>query len=264
MSRQGPKTAMVLAAGLGTRMRPLTNDRPKALIEVGGRPLIDHLLDRLEAQGVERIVVNVHAFADQLQTHLEQRRGPAEILISDERGELLETGGGVKKAQPLLGEEPIWVANGDYVWIEDGQPALEMVADAWDPARMDSCLIVVPKARTLGFDTPGDFSMGADGSLEHRDGRPAAPTKASAKARAPRREGSSTIASPSLSGPRAASRPSARSVRKGRWAGMVNQRGAGPVRGLVTPPRPPAGGFQRPGERRGPRPASRSLRGSRL
>ena len=175
MSRQGPKTAMVLAAGLGTRMRPLTNDRPKALIEVGGRPLIDHLLDRLEAQGVERIVVNVHAFADQLQTHLEQRRGPAEILISDERGELLETGGGVKKAQPLLGEEPIWVANGDYVWIEDGQPALEMVADAWDPARMDSCLIVVPKARTLGFDTPGDFSMGADRSLEHRDGRPEAP-----------------------------------------------------------------------------------------
>ena len=175
MSRQGPKTAMVLAAGLGTRMRPLTNDRPKALIEVGGRPLIDHLLDRLEAQGVERIVVNVHAFADQLQTHLEQRRGPAEILISDERDELLETGGGVKKARPLLGDEPVWVANGDYVWIEDGQPALEMVADAWDPARMDSCLIVVPKARTLGFDTPGDFSMGADGSLEHRDGRPEAP-----------------------------------------------------------------------------------------
>jgi MurNAc alpha-1-phosphate uridylyltransferase len=166
---------MVLAAGLGTRMRPLTDDRPKALIEVGGKALIDHLLDRLETQGVERIVVNVHAFADQLQAHLERRRGPAEILVSDERGELLETGGGVKKARPLLGEDPIWVANGDYVWIEDGQPALEMVAEAWDPARMDSCLIVIPKARTLGFETPGDFFMGPGGSLEHRDGRPEAP-----------------------------------------------------------------------------------------
>ena len=175
MNGASPKTAMVLAAGLGTRMRPLTNDRAKALIEVGGKPLIDHLLDRLEAQGVERIVVNVHAFADQLEAHLERRSGPAEILISDERDLLLETGGGVKKARPLLGEEPIWVANGDYVWIEDGRPALEVVADAWDPARMDSCLIVVPKARTLGFDTPGDFFTGPEGSLEHRDGRPEAP-----------------------------------------------------------------------------------------
>ena len=166
---------MVLAAGLGTRMRPLTDHMPKSLVEVGGKPLIDHLLDRLEAQGVSRIVVNVHAFADQLQTHLERRRGPAEILISDERGALLETGGGVKKARPLLGEAPIWVANADYIWIEDGRPALQVVAEAWEPARMDSCLIVVPKARTLGFDTPGDFFMGPDASLEHRDGRPEAP-----------------------------------------------------------------------------------------
>ena len=175
MSSAGPKTAMVLAAGLGTRMRPLTDDRPKALIEVGGRALIDHLLDRLEAQGVQRIVVNVHAFADQLQDHLDRRRGGAEILISDERAALLETGGGVKHARALLGEDPIWVANGDYVWIEDGEPALQMLADAWDPARMDSCLIVIPKARTLGFDTPGDFFQGPDGELTHRGARPEAP-----------------------------------------------------------------------------------------
>ena len=175
MSGPGPATAMVLAAGLGTRMRPITNDQPKALVEVGGRTLIDHLIDRLEAQGVQRIVVNVHAFADQLQAHLAGRRGGAEILISDERAALLETGGGVKKARPLLGDDPIWVANGDYVWIEDGEPALRMVADVWDPARMDSCLIVIPKARTLGFETAGDFFLGPDGDLIHRGDRPEAP-----------------------------------------------------------------------------------------
>ena len=175
MSAAGPGTAMVLAAGLGTRMRPLTDDRPKALIEVGGRALIDHLLDRLEAQGVGRIVVNVHAFADQLEDHLRRRRGDAEILISNERAELMETGGGVKQARALLGEEPIWVANSDYVWIEDGEPALQVLANAWDPEAMDSCLIVVPKARTLGFDTPGDFFEGFHGDLIHRGARPEAP-----------------------------------------------------------------------------------------
>ena len=175
MSGSGPGTAMVLAAGLGTRMRPRTNDRPKALVEVGGRALIDHLLDRLEAQGVGRIVVNVHAFADQLEDHLKRRRGGAEILISDERAELMETGGGVKQARALLGEEPIWVANSDYVWIEDGEPALQVLAKAWDPEAMDSCLIVVPKARTLGFDTPGDFFEGFHGDLIHRGARPEAP-----------------------------------------------------------------------------------------
>ena len=175
MSEACPKTAMVLAAGLGTRMRPLTDDRPKALVEVGGKALVDHLIDRLEAEGVERIVVNVHAFADQLEAHLRRRRGAAEILISDERAELLETGGGVKRARALLGEDPIWVANSDYIWLEDGEPALRRVAEAWDPARMDSCLVVVPKARTLGFETPGDFFAGPDNGLIHRDGAAEAP-----------------------------------------------------------------------------------------
>jgi N-acetyl-alpha-D-muramate 1-phosphate uridylyltransferase len=162
-----PTTAMVMAAGLGTRMRPLTERMPKALVQVGDKALIDHILDRLEAAGVTRAVVNVHAFADQMQAHLARRRSP-EILISDERAQLLETGGGLKHARAMLGEAPIWVANSDYVWIEGHDHALGLVARAWDPAVMDACLIVVPKARTLGFDTPGDFSVDDTGRLTHR------------------------------------------------------------------------------------------------
>jgi MurNAc alpha-1-phosphate uridylyltransferase len=158
---------MVMAAGLGLRMRPLTDQRPKALIEVGGRAMIDHILDRLEAAGVTRAVVNVHAFADQMEDHL-ARRGSPEILISDERARLLETGGGLKRARAMLGEAPIWVANSDYVWVEGRDDALAKVAATWDPARMDACLIVVPKARTAGFDTPGDFSCDDAGRLMHR------------------------------------------------------------------------------------------------
>ena len=172
MSR--PTTAMVMAAGLGMRMRPLTLTKPKALIEVGGKALIDHILDRLEAAGVTRAVVNVHAFADQMEAHLARRRSP-EILISDERTLLLETGGGLKQARAMLGEAPIWVANSDYVWTTVHDDALAMVASAWDPARMDACLIVVPKARTLGFDTPGDFFRDESGALTHRGDAAEAP-----------------------------------------------------------------------------------------
>ncbi len=167
-----PKTAMVLAAGLGMRLRPLTESRPKALVEVGGKALIDHALDGLRDAGVERAVVNVHAFADMLQDHLTRRRD-MEILISDERALRLETGGGVKNARALLGDDPIWVANSDYAWIShDG---FSGVAGAWDPERMDVCVIVVPKARTLGFDTAGDFSMDDEGRLNHRGAAPTAP-----------------------------------------------------------------------------------------
>ncbi len=170
----GPTTAMVMAAGLGLRLRPLTDHRPKALVEVGGKALIDHALDRLEAAGVTRAVVNVHAFADQMRAHLTKRKSP-EILISDESGALLETGGGLKKARALLGEAPIWVANSDYVWIEGADDALGLVARTWDPARMDACLIVIEKARTIGFDTPGDFFRADDGRLTHRGEAAAAP-----------------------------------------------------------------------------------------
>jgi MurNAc alpha-1-phosphate uridylyltransferase len=155
-------------------MRPLTLDRPKALVEVGGRALIDHVLDRLSEAGVERAVVNVHAFADQMEAHL-TGRADLEILISDERDALLETGGGMKKARALLGEAPIWVANSDYVWLPGDDDPLAMVAAAWDPARMDACLIVVEKERTIGFDTPGDFFRAADGRLTHRGDAAEAP-----------------------------------------------------------------------------------------
>jgi MurNAc alpha-1-phosphate uridylyltransferase len=175
--KTAPKTAMVMAAGLGTRMRPLTNDRPKALIEVAGKPLIDFVVDPLVAAGVERIVVNVHAHADQLEAHL-ARRTDAQFLISDERAALLETGGGIKHARPLLGEAPIFVCNSDYVWRKPGAPALQALTDAWEPARMDALVVVIPKDHTLGFDTPGDFFQAADGTLTHRGARPEAPLHA--------------------------------------------------------------------------------------
>ena len=167
-----PTTAMVLAAGLGTRMRPLTNDRPKALIEVAGRALIDHVLDRLAEAGVTRAVVNVHAFADRLEAHL-KHRSDLEIIISDERDALLETGGGLRRARPLLGHAPILVANIDSLWTDDR--LIPRMIDAWDGSRMDDLLLVVPMAKALGFDGPGDFFIAADGRLQHRGERPAAP-----------------------------------------------------------------------------------------
>lgn len=167
----GPKIAMVLAAGLGTRMRPLTDDRPKALVEVGGKALIDHMLDRLADAGVETAVVNVHAFADRLEAHLKARetRGVApRIVISDERPQALETGGGLKRALPLLGEGPVWVANIDSVWIEAGVPALDAMKAAWDPARMDVCLMLAPTATSLGFHDSGDVFLENDGAVRFK------------------------------------------------------------------------------------------------
>jgi MurNAc alpha-1-phosphate uridylyltransferase len=174
-----PSTAMVLAAGLGTRMRPLSDHKPKALIEVGGKALIDHTLDRLVEAGVTTAVVNVHAHAEQLIAHLDARAArdaSMTIHISDERGALLETGGAVKKARALLGERPIWIANSDYVWIEGGEPpTLVRQAAAWDPERMDSLVLVTPRERTLGFETPGDFFRDEAGRLTRRGEAPTAP-----------------------------------------------------------------------------------------
>ena len=172
-----PKTAMVMAAGLGTRMRPLTDNLPKALIKASGKPLIDFVIEPLVEAGVERIVVNVHAHADQLEAYLKGRRD-AEFLISDERAGLLETGGGVRHARALLGEAPIFVCNSDYIWKTPGPPALQALVDAWDPARMDALVTVIPKERTLGFDTPGDFFQTADGTLRRRGDRAEAPLHA--------------------------------------------------------------------------------------
>jgi N-acetyl-alpha-D-muramate 1-phosphate uridylyltransferase len=173
-----PKTAMVLAAGLGTRMRPLTDDRPKALVEVAGRALIDHVLDRLADAGVERAVVNVHWFADRLETHLAARgRGP-EIIISDERAELLETGGGLKQAAPLLGDDPVFVVNIDSVWTDngpEGNSALDQLAGLWDPSAMDAVLLLARREGSIGFEGDGDVFLAADGRLTFRGDAPSAP-----------------------------------------------------------------------------------------
>ena len=169
-----PDTAMVLAAGLGTRMRPLTNDRPKALVEVRGRALIDHVLDRCVEAGVRRAVVNVHAFADLLEAHVKKRRD-IEILISDERAQLMETGGGVKQARALLGDGPIFISNIDSVWEEPFGSAMKRLADGFDPARMDARLMLASMDGQLGYDGAGDFFMDETGALSFRDGMPQTP-----------------------------------------------------------------------------------------
>lgn len=166
MTLAGPKTAMVLAAGLGTRMRPLTDEIPKALIPVAGRTLIDRVLDKLGEAGVERAVVNVHHFADQVEAHLAARRD-IEISISDERSGLLDSGGGIQHARPLLGEDPIFLANIDSLWLEGATPALEALKQAWDPAAMDLLLLLVARGNGLGFEGPQGFLMDEDGRLTH-------------------------------------------------------------------------------------------------
>jgi N-acetyl-alpha-D-muramate 1-phosphate uridylyltransferase len=170
-----PTTAMVLAAGLGTRMRPLTNDRPKALVEVGGKPLIDHMLDRLAAGGVTRAVVNLHAFADRLEAHLRARTAPPALTFSDERAQALETGGGLKRAIPLLGSGPVWVANIDTIWIEHGASAVGAVAELWDPARMDVCLLLARTDSSLGFHDTGDVFLEPDGRVRFKQPEERAP-----------------------------------------------------------------------------------------
>jgi N-acetyl-alpha-D-muramate 1-phosphate uridylyltransferase len=168
-----PKTAMVLAAGLGTRMRPLTNDRPKALVEVGGKPLIDHTLGRLADAGVETAVVNVHWFADRLEEHLKSITRP-NIVISDERNLLMETGGGLKRARKLVGDEPVYVANIDSVWIDHGD-ALRALANAWDPDATDTVLLLAKREQSIGFEGAGDFFLADDGRLTFRGDAASAP-----------------------------------------------------------------------------------------
>lgn len=164
--RAAPTTAMVLAAGLGTRMRPLTDTLPKALVPVAGRTLIDRVLDELVAAGVTRAVVNVHHHADQMEAHLAGRRD-LEVLISDERAELLDSGGGIQKARPLLGEDPIFVANIDSLWDEAVEPPMETLRRVWDPYRMDILLLLVKRGQGIGFEGPNGFFMDADGRLTH-------------------------------------------------------------------------------------------------
>jgi MurNAc alpha-1-phosphate uridylyltransferase len=165
---------MVLAAGLGTRMRPLTDDRPKALVVVGGRALIDHVLDRLVEAGVQRAVVNVHAFADLLEAHV-KRRDDIEIIISDERAQLMETGGGVRQARTLLGDAPVIVCNIDSVWAEPSGSAIARLAAGFDPSQMGARLMLAAMDQCLGFDGAGDFFMHQSGLLTLRAPMPHAP-----------------------------------------------------------------------------------------
>jgi MurNAc alpha-1-phosphate uridylyltransferase len=169
-----PRSAMVLAAGRGERMRPLTDRMPKPLVPVGGKPLLDHVLDRLVAAGVERAVVNVHYLAEQIEQHLTGRKQPA-IVISDERGTLLDTGGGVVKALGALGREPFLLVNSDTIWIDGVKPNLERLAEAFIPAAMDALLLLAPIAGSIGYSGRGDFAMAADGRLRRRAEREVAP-----------------------------------------------------------------------------------------
>jgi MurNAc alpha-1-phosphate uridylyltransferase len=169
-----PATAMVFAAGLGARMRPLTDTRPKPLVEVEGRALIDHVLDRLTHDGVETAVVNVHYFANQIENHLKGRTKP-HIVISDERSLLLDQGGGIRKALPILGSEPFLICNTDALWVEGPSSNLQRLARIWNPDEMDALLLVAATATSIGVDWAGDFTMSPEGRLKKREERGVAP-----------------------------------------------------------------------------------------
>jgi MurNAc alpha-1-phosphate uridylyltransferase len=169
-----PRRAMVLAAGLGLRMRPITERMPKPLVTVGGKALIDYGLDRLAAAGVESAVVNVHYLPDAVERHLALRQRPR-IIVSDERAKLLGTGGGVVKALPDLGDSPFFHLNSDSIWIDGVRPNLERLTETFDPAAMDGLLLLAPVTTSIGYAGRGDFAMGADGRLIRRAEREVVP-----------------------------------------------------------------------------------------
>ncbi len=163
-----PSTAMVLAAGLGKRMRPLTATRPKPLVEVAGRTLLDRALDHLRAAGIPRAVVNAHYFADQIVAHLKSQPAGLDLQLSDEREALLETGGGVTKALPLIDCDPFYVVNSDNLWVDGSIDTLRQLAQRWDPDVMDVLLLLVPLARATGYDGRGDFHVDPAGLVRKR------------------------------------------------------------------------------------------------
>ena len=165
---------MVLAAGLGTRMRPYNGHIPKPLVAVAGKALIDYGLDRLADAGVERAVVNVHHLADAIERHLAARQKP-QIVISDERGQLLGTGGGIAKALPRLGNAPFFLVNSDTLWLDGVRPNFLRLAESFDPKSMDALLLLAPTTGSLGYDGRGDYAMLADGRLRRRGDEAAAP-----------------------------------------------------------------------------------------
>lgn len=168
MSELVSDTAMLMAAGLGKRMRPLTASTPKPMVRVAGKPLIDRALDRLEDAGVERAVVNVHYLAESIEAHLKSRQHPV-VTFSDEREELLETGGGMVKADKAgLLPDPFFACNADSVWLDGPRNAFADLSDAWDPEKMDALLLVVTHARAKNFDGTGDFYMDGAGQLTRK------------------------------------------------------------------------------------------------
>jgi MurNAc alpha-1-phosphate uridylyltransferase len=166
MTKLASDTAMVMAAGMGKRMLPLTASQPKPMVRVAGKPLIDHALDRLVEAGVTKAVVNVHYLADALEAHLGERKNP-EILISDERDMLLETGGGMVRAQPML-PDPFFCLNADNIWLDGPRDGFHDLSDRWNPDEMDALLLMVPHARALNFRGKGDFHMDPIGRLTRR------------------------------------------------------------------------------------------------
>lgn len=173
-SAQIPQIAMVFAAGLGTRMRPLTLERPKPLIEVGGRSLLDRNLDALALAGVKTAIVNVHYLPDMIVNHLANRESP-QIVISDERDRLLDQGGGIRKVLPLIGDEPFIVCNTDAFWTGETQDNIAALARLWRAEKMDIALLLADRETSIGVDGPGDFFMGDDGRLTRRGEAPSAP-----------------------------------------------------------------------------------------
>lgn len=168
--------AMIMAAGLGTRMRPLTENRPKPLVEVAGKTLIDHVLDKARLAGVANIVVNVHYLPDQVETHLERHAADLQVAISDERDLLMETGGGLVQAEHLIGAEPFYCLNSDAIWTDTGETdALSRLAAAWDGDRMDGLLLIVPRERAFQHSGKGDFFLDDEGRLIRRGYHDSAP-----------------------------------------------------------------------------------------
>ena len=160
-----PDTAMVMAAGKGTRMMPLTADRPKPLVKVAGTTLLDHVLDQLRSAGVGKIVVNVHYLPDQIEAHLAAHAADFAVTISDERELLRDTGGGLIQALPKIGADPFYCVNADNWWVDEGGNALIDMAKAWDAERMDVLMLVVPFERAGNTQGLGDFDMDPDGRL---------------------------------------------------------------------------------------------------
>lgn len=169
MPTQKIKRALVLAAGFGKRMQPLTEQCPKPLLKLGGKPMIDHVLDRLADAGIANAIVNVHYLPETIENHLHRRTLP-EISISDEREQILDTGGAVVKASAQLGDEAFFVHNSDSVWIEDGGSTLGRMIAAWDESVMDGLLLLAPAKESLGYSGRGDYHLGPDGRIRRRAG----------------------------------------------------------------------------------------------